>query len=145
MPNRPDAPAVHGVEVSDEMLAQARATFARYIAAGQLRLHHAPITELPLGTSSLDGIITINTLYFVEDLDQAVSELARTLSSIGRAVVGVGDPDAMRKLAFTSHGFRLRPVADIEAALGRAGLTVHEHVELGEGRVPGHLLVSGPG
>lgn len=106
--DRPDAPTVHGVEVSTEMIRQAQAAFAGDLAAGRLRLHHASITALPLATSSLDGIITVNTVYFVDDLDQAFSELARTLASPGRAVIGIGDPDAMGKLSFTAHGFRLR-------------------------------------
>jgi len=140
--DRPDAPTVHGVEVSTEMIKQARATFAAELAAGRLRLHHASITALPLAPSLLDGIISVNTVYFVDDLDQAFSELARTLARPGRAVIGIGDPDAMGKLPFTRHGFRLRPVADIAAALDRAGLTLREHVKLGEGRIPAHLLVS---
>ena len=140
--DRPDAPTVHGVEVSTEMIKQARAAFAAELAAGRLRLHHASITGLPLATASLDGLITVNTIYFIDDLDQAFSELARTLASEGRAVIGIGDPDAMGKLSFIAHGFRLRPVADIEAALNRAGLTLSDHIHAGYGRIPAHLLVS---
>lgn len=140
--DRPDAVTVQGVEVSTEMIKQARSAFATDIAAGRLRLHHGSLTSLPLANSSLDGIITVNTVYFVDDVDQAFSELARTLTSEGRAVIGIGDPDAMDKFSFTSHGFRLRPLVDIEAALGRAGLTVSEHIEVGESRIPAHLLVS---
>ena len=140
--DRPDASTVHGVDVSSEMIKQARSAFASDIAAGRLYLHHGSITALPLATSSLDGVITVNTVYFVDDLDQAFSELARTLVGAGRAVIGIGDPDAMGKLSFTSHGFRLRPVVDLEAALRRAGLTLSEHIEIGEGRIPAHLLVA---
>lgn len=141
--DRRDLPTVYGVEVSTEMIRQARVAFAAELSAGRLHLHHASITALPLATSSLDGIITVNTVYFVDDLDHALLELARTLASPGRVVIGIGDPDAMAKLSFTAHGFRLRPVADLEAALDRAGLTVIEHVRLGEGRMPAHLLVAG--
>ena len=140
--DRPDAPTVHGVEVSTEMIRQARAAFKPELAAGRLRLHHASITALPLATSSLDGLITVNTVYFIDDLDQAFSEIARTLASEGRAVIGIGDPDAMGKLSFTAHGFRLRPVADIEAALDRAGLMLSDHIRIRYGRIPAHLLVS---
>jgi SAM-dependent methyltransferase len=140
--DRPDAPTVYGVEVSSEMIRQARARFAAELAAGRLQLHHASITALPLASSSLAGLITVNTVYFVDDLDTAFCELARTLASEGRAVIGIGDPDAMGKLSFTAHGFRLRPVADIEAALDRVGLKLSDHVRLDEGRVPAHLLVA---
>lgn len=142
--DRPDASTVHGVEVSTEMIRQARGAFAADLAAGRLHLHHASITALPLAASSLHGVITVNTVYFVDDLDLAFSELARTLASAGRAMIGIGDPEAMRKLSFTAHGFRLRPVADIEAALERSGLRLCEHVRLGGGRIPGHLLVATP-
>ena len=90
--DRPGAPTVHGVEVSTEMIRQARAAFAAELAVGRLRLHHASITALPLATSSLDGLISVNTVYFIDDLDQAFSELARTLASEGRAVIGIRGP-----------------------------------------------------
>jgi arsenite methyltransferase len=80
----------------------------------------------------------------VDDLDQAFSELARTLTNSGRAVIGIGDPDAMGKLSVTAHRFRLRPVADVEAALDRAGLTLVEHLHVADRRIPAHLLVSTP-
>lgn len=140
--DRPGAATVHGVEVSTAMIRQAQAAFAAEISTGRLRLHHASVTALPLAASSLDGLIIVNTVYFVDDLDQAFREIARVLASPGRAVIGIGDPDAMRKLSVTAHGFRLRPVADIKAALGRAGLTLIEHARFADGRIPGHLLVS---
>ncbi len=39
---------------------------------------------------------------------------------------GVGDPDAMAQMAFTRHGFTLRPVADIVDQGVDAGFTVPE-------------------
>jgi arsenite methyltransferase len=142
--DRPGAGAVHGVEVSSAMIEQARAGFAEDLVAGRLYIHHASIAALPLPASSLDGLITVNTIYFIDDLDQAFRELARTLRSSGRAVIGIGDPDAMEKMSFTAHGFRLRPVADIETALNHAGLALTEHRRVGDGRIPAHLLVTTP-
>ncbi len=92
----------------------------------------------------MDGLITVNTTYFIDDLDQALRELARILKNSARAVIGIGDPDAMEKKSFTAHGFRLRSAADIETALNRAGLTLIEHRRVGEGRIPAHLLVTTP-
>jgi len=142
--DRAGAGTVHGIDVSSEMIEQARARFAEDLAAGRLYLHDASITALPLPASSLDGLITVNTIYFVEDLGQAFHELARTLKSSGRAVIGIGDPDAMEKMSFTAHGFHLRPVVDIEAALGAAGLTLVDHRRVGKGRISAHLFVTTP-
>ena len=48
----------------------------------------------------------------------------------------------MGKLSFTAHGFRLRPVADVDAALNRAGLQLSDHIPISDGRIPAHLLIS---
>jgi hypothetical protein len=89
--------------------------------------------------SSIDGALTVNTVYFVAQLDRA-AELARILTSAGRAVVGLGDPEAMDKKPVTAHGFRLRPVDDEIATLAAAGLRLDENRHLGTGKHPFHLL-----
>ncbi|RDI46300.1 methyltransferase family protein [Nocardia mexicana] len=134
---------VHGVEISPDMLARAKSRFARDIGAGRLRVLQGSLTELPLAESSLDAAITVNTVYFVPELDRACAELARVLRPTGRVVVGIGDPDAMAKMPFTAYGFRLRPVAEVIGALEQAGLTVEDRV-IDHQPIPAHLLVARP-
>ena len=69
---------------------------------------------------------------------------ATSLETAGRwFALGIGDPEAMARMPFTAHGFRLRPVAEVEAALAAAGLDLKRHTRLG-GPGPGfHLLVTG--
>lgn len=131
---------VHGVELSRDMSARARSRFTREIGTGRLRVLEGSLTELPLADASLDAAITVNTVYFVAELDLACAELARVLRPNGRVVIGIGDPDAMASLPFTAHGFRLRPVAELADALERVGLTV-EHRALQRKPLPGHLLI----
>lgn len=126
---------MHGVEVSDDMLDRARRQFRSDIDSGRLRLAQGSLTAMPFGDATLDAVITVNTVYFVDDLDAVCTELARTLRPGGRAAIGVGDPEAMRRLPVTPYGFRLRPVADIVAALERAGLTVTVESRA-DGRLP---------
>lgn len=135
---------VHGIELSPEMLARAERRFRDEIATGTLVLHRASIERLPLADASLDGAITINTIYFLGDLERAFAQLARVLRPTGRVVVGLGDPESMARLPFTAHGFRLRPVDEVVAALDHVGLTVKDHRRLGEGPHPYHLLVAEP-
>ncbi|MGW5722883.1 class I SAM-dependent methyltransferase [Amycolatopsis sp. NPDC003865] len=138
------AGTVHGVEVSATMLDRARRTFRRELAANRLRLHEGPITALPLEDGAAGAVMTTNTVYFVDDLDGAFAEVARVLKPGGTFVLGIGDPETMsRAPLFTEHGFRIRPVADVEAALARAGLDLRRHDRLGVGRVGFHLLVAG--
>src|SRR5262245_58322840 len=101
---------VYGVEVADDMLDRARSRFADEVDAGRRRLAHGSLTALPLEDGWLDAAITVNTVYFVDALDTACAELARVLRPGGRAVVGIGDPEAMAGMPFTSYGFTLRPV-----------------------------------
>jgi arsenite methyltransferase len=135
-------PTVHGVEVSHTMLSQAQSMFAEDCSAGRLHLHHGQLTDLPLESASLDGLITVNTIYFVDDLDLAFREIARTLRSAGRAVIGIGDPEAMSKMSFTAQGFHLREVSELKAALARANLELTDHRRVGAGRIPSHLFIA---
>ncbi|MGH3635752.1 MAG: SAM-dependent methyltransferase, partial [Mycobacterium sp.] len=60
----------------------------------------------------------------------------------GRGVVGIADPDWMSRQPFTKHGFTLRPVTDVLAALESAGLTP-EHHTLRDREPVFHLLAGG--
>lgn len=86
---------------------------------GQLQLHQAVMDRLPLADASVDAVVSTNTIYFVRDLDAALSAVARVLRPGGRLALGVGDPEAMEKMPFTKHGFRLRPMSEVIDHLSR--------------------------
>ena len=121
-----DDGAVYGIEIADDMLRRARSRFGRDVTSGRLRLSSGSLTALPLDDNSVDALITLNTVYFITELDAACAELARVLRPGGRAVIGIGDPDVMARLPFTSHGFTIRPVDEIGAALQNSGLQVEQ-------------------
>lgn len=135
-----DRGVVHGIEVADDMLQRARSRFRDDVDAGRLRLGHGSLTALPLDDGALDAVITLNTVYFVADLDAACGELARVLRPGGLAVVGIGDPDAMAQIPVTRYGFTLRPVTEIVAALQGAGLRV-EHRRIDGKPLPRYLVI----
>jgi ubiquinone/menaquinone biosynthesis C-methylase UbiE len=97
---------VHGIEIADDMLARARSAYPHEVTSARLRLERGSLTALPLDDASVDAAITVNTLYFVKDLDAACAELARVIRPGGRAVVGIGDPQAMARMPFTPTGSR---------------------------------------
>jgi arsenite methyltransferase len=109
-----------------------------------LSLYRASLTGLPLPEESLDGAITINTLYFIAELDRALSELARALNASGHAVIGLADPEWMSKLPTADYGFVIRPLPEVKNAAANAGLIVHEDRRVGQDAYPYHLLVVGP-
>jgi ubiquinone/menaquinone biosynthesis C-methylase UbiE len=132
-----DDGVVHGIEIADDMLRRAKSKFG---SDGRLRLARGSLTEVPLDDGYLDALITVNTVYFIAELDAACRELARVLRPGGRVVIGIGDPDVMAKLPFTKHGFTIRPVAEIAAALQDSGLQVEQrHIE--DKPIPRYLLI----
>lgn len=133
---------VHGVELSDTMLAMARRRFSREAAAGTLTLHEGDMVDLPLPGDSLDAAISVNTIYFVEDLGRALVEICRVLRPHGRVVIGAGDPVAMAAMPFAAHGFTLRPIDDLKLLLRTSGFDEPHHQQVGEGGRAFHLLVA---
>ena len=131
---------VHGVDPSASMVTRAGREYADAVARQRLLLHEAGMQALPVGDGQLDGWITLNTIYFVEDLAPAFHELARVLRPTGRGVVGISDPVAMAQVPFTRYGFRLRPVSEVVQALASAGL-VAEDRPVQRGAWTFHLLV----
>lgn len=136
-----DTGTVHGVEIAEDMLRRARSRFSAELRSGRLQLDRGSMTSLPFADASLDAIITLNTVYFIDDLGAAFAELARVIRPEGRVVVGIGDPDAMRQAPFTQYGFTLRPVDDVATALAGTGMAV-EHRAMDDKPMPRHLFVA---
>lgn len=139
-----DSGRVHGVDRSATMFSAAARRFRRELQTGQLALHQAPIEHLPLETRTVDGIITLNTLYFITDLAGALAEFARVLKPAGQLVIGLGDPDNMARQPVAAHGFHVRPLAEVTEALLTARLEVDQHRTVGTGDSLFHLLVTQP-
>ena len=135
-----DDGVVHGIEIADDMLRRARSRFGGDVRSGRLRLASGSLTETGFQDGSLDALITVNTVYFITELDAACAELARVLRPGGRAVIGIGDPAVMAQLPFTSHGFTIRPVDEIAAALQNSGFQV-ELRRIDDKPIPRHLFV----
>jgi arsenite methyltransferase len=132
---------VHGVELSDTMLADARRRHRAEVSTRRMTLQRGRLEDLPIEDSQVDGLITINTLYFVEDVEPVFRELARVLRPAGTAVIGVGDPSAMAGMPVTAHGFRIRQPDELVDGLREAGLDVrHERARAGD-RAP-HLIIA---
>jgi arsenite methyltransferase len=135
-----DDGVVHGIEIADDMLRRARSRFGGDVRSGRLLLASGSLTETGLQDGSLDALITVNTVYFISELDAACAELARVLRRGGHAVIGIGDPDVMAQLPFTSHGFTIRPVGEIAAALQNSGLQVEQR-RIDDKPIPRYLFI----
>lgn len=113
---------VHGIEPSLAMVERSRKDFREYVTSGRLALHQAAMASLPLTDDVLDGWISLNTIYFIDDLAPSFAALARVLKPTGRGVLGVADPGWLASQPYAEHGFAIRPIDDVVAALERARL-----------------------
>jgi SAM-dependent methyltransferase len=132
---------VHGVDLSPTMVSRASRRFKSDVSSGRLHLHTGSITQLPLEDGSILGAITINTIYFIAELDRAFAELARVISRSGRVAVGIGDPAMMARIPTTPFGFTIRPPDEVAAVAKSAGLALQDHRRVGQGEEAAHLLV----
>jgi arsenite methyltransferase len=133
---------VHGVEPSPDMVKRARKAHSPQLEAGRLALHEAGMESLPIADSALDGWISLNTVYFIQDLPTAFAELRRVLRPSGKGVIGIADPEWMSQQPFTKYSFTVRPVSDVVTALTAAGLSVEQRSM--PGSAPFRLLVCRP-
>jgi ubiquinone/menaquinone biosynthesis C-methylase UbiE len=119
--------ALIGLDVSPVMIRQARRHNRSAVGAGRLTLHVAPAEHMPLGSGSLDAVMSLNTYHHLDDRDHALEEIHRVLRPGGRLVLGL----RLRRLDASSTDPAARAMTDeglvdVALQLRRAGFTVGE-------------------
>lgn len=96
------APKGHvvGVDPSATMRRLARAKNANAVAAGRISLVQGNFERLPFSDASMDGILAVNVLYFVDPISSALAEARRVLRPGGTLSVYVTDRSQMSWLQF---------------------------------------------
>jgi ubiquinone/menaquinone biosynthesis C-methylase UbiE len=104
------APGVRiaGIDVSTEMVEQARARNAAAIRAGAVDLRHGTVERLPFADAAFDLALAINSMQVWPDVDAGLRALRRVLRPGGRVA-----------LAFTPRSGQ--PRAGVTARLEAAG------------------------
>ncbi|MCM2294659.1 methyltransferase domain-containing protein [Allorhizobium sp. BGMRC 0089] len=101
--------SIIGVDRSPTMRRLARAKNKTAIAEGNMSLKQGTFERLPLRDESVDGILAVNVLYFVDPISSALAEARRVLRPGGTLSVYVTDKSRMPWLQFdgreTRHTF----------------------------------------
>lgn len=127
------AATVTGVDASEAMVERARRRFRG--RGDRVLLHRASAEALPLGDSSVDAAISVNSLYFWPDIETALAEIARVTRPGGRLVLCFELPEELRKWPGHRFGFRLLEVETIRRLMEEAGFGAVEEA-WGTGRKP---------
>ena len=110
---------VTGVDRAPAMVAAATTRHRDAIAAGRLTVSEGDVTGLPLQADSVEGVVTINTVYFWPDLAAAFAEITRVLTPNGKLIIGIRDGAVMTNVS--RDIFTIRQPNEIKTQLAEAG------------------------
>jgi SAM-dependent methyltransferase len=101
-----------GVETSATMLRAAARRNRAYVTTGQVRLHLSDGTTLPVEPRSIDGVVSVHTLYFWSSPERILAEIRRVLRPGGRLVLAfrAGEHPLPRRL--DPEVYRNRPTTE---------------------------------
>ncbi|MDO5082512.1 MAG: class I SAM-dependent methyltransferase [Arachnia propionica] len=120
-----------GVEISADMVEAAQAFNAPFLAAGlaEYVLLDDATEGLPFPEDSFDRALSVNTVYFQEDLGCWLGEMRRVLVPSGRLCLTFAERAFMRSLAFTRDGFHLVDGDEVVSVAGAQGWTLLRRVD----------------
>lgn len=121
-----------GIERSTQM-AQEASNQLQQDQFAQVKIHTGDYRDAPIEDSTIDGLIAINVLYFIEDLTSFLAKIATWLRPGGRIVFGVRPDISLKKMPFTRFEFNLRPLEEITEELQSNGFSDVESLYFDEG------------
>ncbi|WP_082080522.1 methyltransferase domain-containing protein [Williamsia herbipolensis] len=137
---------VIGVDPSCAAAARARRRYRRALHDQRLNLSVATMAETHTRAAphGLSGAISVNTIYYIENLDAALASARNALhAATGSLVLGLGDPGYMARMPFAKF-LILRPLTDIFEVLHRNGFGIQTHVRTSDDPRAFHLLRCSP-
>ena len=108
---------VAGIDVSKEMLKQARARNAAALGAGRVVLRHGTVERMPFENDAFDLALAINSMQVWPDIDAGLREIRRVLRAGGRLALAFtprsGQPRAGVTEKLESAGFEDAHLVDL--------------------------------
>lgn len=96
-----------GCDFSEIMVAEAISRNQTFIRSGQAQFHLTGAEKLPFENETFDKVFSVNTIYFWDDLQSALSEIWRVLKPEGQIVISIRPKSVMQNLAFVKYGFAI--------------------------------------
>lgn len=109
-----------GLERSEVMAQQAREQLGRH-ARTSVDIHSGDCMAAPIGMGSIDGLMAVNVLYFIDDLSAFFTRIHEWLKPGGRAVFGLRSAQSLEGMPFTRYGFHIRSLKEVTECLKSCG------------------------
>jgi len=112
-----------GAEISEEMINEAGKNNLEFIDQKQVKLVHVnPNEKLDFGNYSFDYFFSVNTIYFIENIEGYFKNIYKLLNPNGKLALGFIDKEFAQKLSFTQE-FSLYSAYTIEKLFHKIGFT----------------------
>ncbi len=121
-----------GCDFSADMIEESVRRNKNYIEEGRARFVEGNVESLPFEDGSFNKAFTINTLYFWENREKALSEFRRVLKPGGKLLIAIRPKANMEQIPFTQYGFSLFSKEDLSALLTANGFKVINTTEIEE-------------
>jgi len=130
-----------GIELSETMAKQAYMALSNNDC--EVSVVCGDCLAIDVGAESLDGVMAINVIYFIEDVMPFLKQLAMWIRPEGKIVFGLRSETVLKALPFTEYGFNIRSTEEIKKLMEQAGFTSIEASQFDEGEVPfGDMMMS---
>ena len=110
-----------GIEKSEVMADELHRT----VASNQckVKVFRGEYLAANIEAESVDGVMGVNVLYFIEDLLPFFKHIFNWVKVDGRAVFGIRSDKTLNSLPFTQYGFNIRSANEIMSLMSLAGFT----------------------
>ncbi|WP_445364020.1 class I SAM-dependent methyltransferase [Microbulbifer sp. ANSA003] len=123
-----------GIEMSEVMASELREKLRDSQCAAEVIC--GDCLEVRLKDGSVDGVIGVNILYFIDDLLSFFSHISNWLSPGGRAIFGIRSDKSLKKIPFTQFKFHIRSTEEIKSLMKNAGFDTVESYYFDEEQIP---------
>jgi arsenite methyltransferase len=111
----------YGIELSEHMAKEARQRFSKKDCHVDLLFSDCLQAAIP--EKSVDGIMAVNLLYFIENLDELFSKLQSWMKPGARVVFGVRSDNSLNSLPFVQYKFNVRSPDEIKSCMVNNGFS----------------------
>ena len=121
---------LYGIEVSSDAEKLTVKRNKKSVIIGRMRLLQADCCDMPFDEQTFEFITSVNTIYFWQDTEKGLSEIARVLKPNGKFYNVVYSREWLQKLAYTKEGFKFFDQQDYIDLGKKAGFVKVEIVDI---------------
>ncbi|HOZ87221.1 MAG TPA: class I SAM-dependent methyltransferase [Bacteroidia bacterium] len=118
-----------GCDFSEAMVREAELINAQYLKTKRAAFFKTEAKRLPFGDNSYNKIFTVNTIYFWEQPELVLKELARVLEPGGSLIIALRPKSVMDHFPITKFGFNTFSALEVSALLAQNNFKVIDLAE----------------